>query len=242
MSLASASGIIGGLKEYMYSGFKQLPIVLASTSFLFSITTGSIAHTSLFIAFLLLIPLTVVLQKVLGYILTKWAPSSRTSWTREVGDIFQLIPPDEKSGLNAYSPYTKGEGFVPSYWIMSVSLFLGYSIANAYDSMMTPANPSSDPNGLEKRYAQSTIVLVTVVIFTVLLLWIRVSVMRGSEGRGPMGIAISGVFTIIAGLMGWGVYKASRDCGARSSDLFGILSQILPASSTTQNPIVCSAD
>jgi len=37
MSLTSASGIITGMKEYIYRGMQQLPIVLASTSLLFTV-------------------------------------------------------------------------------------------------------------------------------------------------------------------------------------------------------------
>jgi len=47
MSLVSASGFITGVKEYIYRGIQEMPLVLILTSLLFVITTGSIAHLSL---------------------------------------------------------------------------------------------------------------------------------------------------------------------------------------------------
>ena len=42
--------------------------------------------------------------------------------------------------------------------------------------------------------------------------------------------------------IGYGMYNLSRKCGARSSDLFGVLSQILPPSATSPHPVVCTAN
>jgi hypothetical protein len=54
MSLVSASGFITGVKEYIYRGIQEMPLVLILTSLLFVITTGSIAHTSLLIGLIVL--------------------------------------------------------------------------------------------------------------------------------------------------------------------------------------------
>jgi hypothetical protein len=125
---------------------------------------------------------------------------------------------------------------------MSIAFFIGYAITNAIDNLMTPAQPSADQNGVEKRNTHSIFVIVATCIFTIGLLGIRFTMMRGCEGRGTLGVVLSLLSAGIAGLIGYSVYGMSKKCGARSSDLFGILSQILPVSATTANPIVCSSE
>jgi len=63
--------------------------------------------------------------------------------------------------------------------------------------------------------------------------------MSGCEGRGSIGIFDSLLAATGAAAIGYGMYEFSRKCGARSSDLFGVLSQILPVSATSSNPTVC---
>lgn len=244
MSLISASGIIGGTKEYLYRGVQQLPIVLGTTSLIFTITTGSIAHANLALGMGILMPIyTFIMQTALGFILNKVAPMQRVSWTRSTGDTCNLIPsPGGKPTITAYKSDNSGGESVPSYWLMSLAFFIGYSIMNALDNLMTPAQPSSDQAGVEKRNTQSVFVIVSTCVFSLLILAVRFGLMRSCEGRGTLGIGLSLLSAAVAGYIGVQVYILSKKCGARSSDLFGILSQIIPAGSSTPNPIVCSSD
>ena len=241
MSLVSASGLVGGVKEYMYRGIQQLPIVLAATSLLFTITTGSVAHANLAGGLIVLIPIyTFLLQTVFGLVLNRFAPGN-ISWTRSTGDACNIIQTSEKR-MNSYFETKTAVESVPSYWLMSVGYFIGYAISNAVDSLLTPAESNADPIHLEKRNSQAVYVIVATCLLAVLLLGMRFSMMRGCEGRGWTGIALSIVSAFGAAAIGNSVYTLSRKCGSRASDLFGILSQILPASSTSPHPIVCSAE
>lgn len=243
MSLVSASGIVGGLKEYMYRGMQQLPLVLGTTSTMLSVTTGSVAHANIVLGLLIIMPFfTFVSQGVIAYFFSK-----SISVYRSTGDACNIIPESYSSSkapplLDSFIKGPKNEKVVPSYWITSLGFFIGYIISNAVDNLMTPAQPSADSAGIEKRTTQSIIVLATSCIFAVAILIARFTMMRGCEGRGMTGYIISIVFATVSALIGYGVYDLSRKCGARSSDLFGILSQMLPTSSTTKNPIVCSAN
>jgi hypothetical protein len=242
MSLVSASGIVGGLKEYMYRGMQQLPLVLGTTSTVMTVITGSVAHANIVLGLLIIMPLfTYLSQGIIGYFFSK-----NIGIYRSTGDTCNIIPESYSSSkapplLDSFIKGSKNDKVVPSYWITSLGFFIGYIISNAADNLITPAQPSGDAAGIEKRTTQSIIVLTVSCVFALCVLIARFRMMGGCEGRSMFGYGISIVFTTISAIIGYYVYRLSRVCGARSSDLFGILSQMLPTSSTTRNPIVCSA-
>jgi hypothetical protein len=245
MSLVSASGFIGGIKEYTYRGIQQLPIVLAATSLVFTVATGSIAHMNLAAGLSVITPAyTKLAQLLIAYAMQQIAPLSIT-WKRSTGDTCNIVPSHDQK---AYSlEYFKADKLgslepVPSYWFMSIAFFIGYSISNAVDSLMTPSTPNSDSAHIEKRNTQSIFIIIAISVFFAMVLGMRFVYMRGCEGRGTLGIVLSCISAMGAGLIGYGMYSWSRTCGARSSDLFGVLSQMLPATANTVNPIVCSAN
>ena len=239
MSLVSASGFIGGVKEYIYRGIQQLPIVLAATSLLFTITTGSIAHANLAIGLIFLMPFfTWILHLVYGLVFNKIYPGD-ISWTRATGESCNIIQSMEKR-MNSYFDMKKSAEPIPSHWLMSLSFFIGYAISNAVDSLTAPSDPSADPINIEKRNTQAIYCIVATSVLSLIFLGVRFRMMRGCEGRGWLGLVFSGLSAAVAGVIGWGVYNLSRKCGSRASDLFGVLSQIIPASSLSQRPIVCA--
>jgi len=244
MSLVSASSLIGGIKEYTFRGVQQLPIVLTATSLLFTITTGSVVHANLTMGLGVLMPIyTYLLQITLGFILKKFVPNQRVSWTRSTGDTCNLVPSHGPQKIGLFDPSNEAEAqSVPSYWLMSVGFFIGYAISNAVDSLMAPALPNSDTNSHEKRSSQAIYIIAATVTLSLILLAVRFTSMRGCEGRGWLGIILSLLAAGGAASIGYGIYTLSRKCGSRASDLFGVLSQILPASATAPNPIVCAED
>ena len=65
--------------------------------------------------------------------------------------------------------------------------------------------------------------------------------MSDCEGTGRLAYIISIFFGLTSAGIGYGLYNLSKKCGARSSDLLGILSQIIPASASSPSPTVCMA-
>jgi hypothetical protein len=241
MSLVSATRLVGGLREYTYRGFQQLPVVLGSTSLLFTIATGSIAHANLALGMGILMPLyTYILQKfwalTMNYI---WKDS--VFWKRTSGDTCRIIPDFSKSTTLEYYKPTQLDGAVPSYWLTSIAFFAGYSLSNAVDSLQQPMAAGSNEMNYEKRNTHAVTVIATTVIFIFFIFLARFYYMSGCEGVGNGGIFLSVFSAAGAAGIGFGMYNLSKVCGARSSDLFGILSQILPASSTLRKPVVCTA-
>ena len=306
MSLVSASKLVGGLKEYGYRGFQQLPLVVGSTSMLFTIATGSRAHAAIVLGMGVLMPVyTYLMQMVIGGTMPFFFPKS-IFWKRISSDTCNIIPQFSESGGLSLSQFKGPEtdGSLPSYWLMAMAFFIGYSISNAVDSLLTPEEPGANEMNHEKRNHQAGIVITTCIIFAIFILAGRFYFMPGCEGiqsgAGILGIslAIFGIILVavlavlptiltvsIVGLIilpvilivnrmgpeseyskgaaaallgslglflsllsatgaagiGYGTYYASKQCGARSSDLFGILSQILPPSATGPRPVVCTA-
>jgi hypothetical protein len=238
---------LGGLKEYIYRGLQQLPIVLASTSLIYTIATGSIAHLNIFLGMTFVIPfVTWLLQIIIGFISNRLLPGS-ILLQRSGGDTCDLIPPLTPPDRKDYERFfvslatkeKRYEGFIPSFWLMEVAFFIGYALSNGVDSLLIPAEQGSSDVNNEKRNTQAMIVIFTTTIFAFIVLVMRFVFMSSCEGTGTWGYIISILCAIGAAGIGYGMYMFSRICGARCSDLFGILSQILPQSSTTPHPIVC---
>jgi hypothetical protein len=242
MSLVSATRLVGGLREYTYRGFQQLPLVIGSTSLVFTIATGSVAHGNLALGMGVLMPAyTLILQMVFGWLMNKiWKDS--IFWKRSTSDICRIIPDHTKASTLEYYTSNTLNGSVPSFWLTSMAFFIGYCISNAIDSLNTPMAPGSNEINHEKRNAHATTVIITTFIFAFLIIVARFYYMTGCEGAGSGGIFLSILAAVGAALMGYGMYFVSKRCGARSSDLLGILSQILPPSATIPKPVVCTAE
>jgi len=234
--------IIGSTKEYVYRGLQQLPIVLASTSLIYMVATGSLAHMNIFLGMAFVIPIyTFLLQSLVSWSMNYVWPNS-IFWKRGGGDTCNMIPSKEHEKLAYFEKNGLTGGSVPSYWFMGVAFFIGYAISNAVDSLLTPAAQGSSDVNHEKRNTHAIFVIVASGIFALSILFMRFYYMSGCEGSSRGGIAISFLAAGGAYGIGYGMYILSRMCGARSSDLFGILSQILPGSATAPKPVVCSAE
>jgi hypothetical protein len=234
MSLFSASNFITGIKDYAYHGIQQLPLLLAMTSFLFTITTGSIAHTTMFFGIAIVTPiLTLIFQALFRQF------GNPEKIKRSSTDVCNVIT--DYSNIQSSSYYDGQEYTVPSYWITCVSFFFGYVIYNAIQTFKEPADTNGKCVSYEKRRVISSYILFFASIIFIALLIIRFTLMGSCEGSNNYVRAGVLIFAAIFFCLGIGAYEISRSCGARSSDLLGILSQALPISSTMPSPTVCMA-
>jgi hypothetical protein len=241
MSLASASGLIGHTKEYMYRGIQQLPLIMSLTSFFLAVTTASIAHTMLFVGLSTVMPaFTLASQWGLGKILSLTMPDRKNEWSRSSVDVCKIIPSPESFKALTYYVNDDTASTIPSYWITSIGFIFGYLVSNGFDTLDVPIAPGADPVGHDKRYTQAIHILVATFIFFILIIGARFYFMGDCEGRGLIGRVFGIMFAILSSLIGIGFYYLSRSCGARSSDLFGVLSQLLPASAMAPTPTVCT--
>jgi hypothetical protein len=244
MSLFTASRVIGGIKEYIYHGMQHLPIVLTTTSLVFTVATGSMAHLNLALGMGFLMPIYAFLcQLITGFLFKKFLPDS-IFWKTTDSDVCRIIPgmKGEQKTLQYYLKDDNAGGSVPSYWITAIGFFIGYTMSNAVDSLQTPAAVGSSDINHEKRTTQAIHIISAICIFSVLIIGLRLRYMSGCEGLGTGGNVLSVIFAAGAAGIGYGMYNFSKSCGAKSSDLLGILSQILPAEATRPHPVVCTAN
>jgi hypothetical protein len=245
MSLTSASGLIGNTKEYIYRGIQQLPLILSLTSFFLTVTTGSIAHATLFGGLAVVMPLfTLLVQFLLGKILSWTMPERKSEWSRSMVDVCKIIPGPESFKKLEYYTYGSNTNMadIPSYWITSIGFVFGYFIANGGDTLDVPVLPGADRVAHDKRYTQAVHILVATSIMFALIVGARFYFMGDCEGRGSVGKVFGALFGTLSIGIGVGFYYLSKVCGARSSDLFGVLSQMLPASAMSPTPIACTQD
>ena len=245
MSLASASGLIGHTKEYIFRGIQQLPLVMTLTSFFFSVTTGSIAHATIFAGLAVVMPLiTLLIQFLLGAFLSWAMPGKDAWWSRSLVDVCKIIPGPESFKKLEYYAYGTADNVsvVPSYWITSMGFLYGFFLTNGLDTLGAPIAPGSDPIKHNMRYTQAIHIIAASSIVFAMIIAVRIYFMSDCEGRGITAKAVSILFGIISGGIGFGAYYFSRLCGARSSDLFGVLSQMLPASAMSATPVACTED
>ena len=243
MSSVSAYELIGYTKEYIYRGIQQLPLIIALTSFMMTITTGSIAHAGLFVGLAIVIPvLTKGFQSLLDFILLKLIPDRKTEWNRSTVDVCKIISIPESFKKLEYYTYGSNTNMsiTPSYWITSVGFIFGFLLMNGVDTLDVPIVPGADPIAYNKRYTQSVHIIVATFIIFGLIVGARFYFMKDCEGRGLVGQVFSIFFGLLFIGIGVGTYSISRVCGSRSSDLFGVLSQMLPSSAMSPTPVVCT--
>jgi hypothetical protein len=244
MSLVSASGLIGGAKEYIYRGIQQLPLIMALTTFMLSITTGSIAHSMLFVGLAFIMPaFTLVLKILIDFAVTKLMPDKKDQLNRSLVDVCRVIPvPDSFKKIDYYTFGTQANTSVaPSFWITSIGFMFGYFISNGFDTLSVPMVQGGDPVGHEQRYTQATHILIATFIFFILIVVARFYYMGDCEGVGLFGKTIGVVCGLASLGIGATLYSISKACGARSSDLFGVLSKLMPASAMAPTPTACIA-
>lgn len=244
MSLVSASGLIGSTKEYMYRGIQQLPLIMALTSFMLTITTGSIAHCLLFFGLAFIIPaFTFGFRSFIQFVVNKLMPDKKDQLNRSIVDVCRVIPvPDSFKKVEYYTFGTQANTSVaPSFWITSVGFMFGYFISNGFDTLSVPMVQGGDPVGHEQRYTQATHILISTFIFFLLIILARFYYMGDCEGVGLFGKTIGIVFGLASFGLGGALYSLSKACGARSSDLFGVLSKLMPASAMSPTPTACIA-
>jgi hypothetical protein len=241
MSLASGASVASSIKEYAFRGLQQLPLVLTAMSLLFTVTTASISYLNLLLGFVLIIPLYTTLVGALSeFALGRFLPGERFSWTRSSGDACRMVPPEGVGSLSLYESKTTSGTVVPSYWLMNITFFVGFVMSNLIDTFSAEPATGTDPAAVERRMLHATYVAVAFCLFVLGIAIARFRYMPGCEGRGWLGIGLSVLFAAGAGSIGYGMYTVSRLCGARSSDLLGILSQFVPPAAMGRAPIICS--
>jgi len=198
-----------------------LPILLIGFTGIFSLGMSNMGLFMLFLAQTIVLPIGIfILQFIMSYIpfVESWSkvPSSQ---------LCQLIP-------NASREATMN--VAPSFWISQVVLFMVYMFYNALSIYNTSSDANADPAKVSNRKSRTLSVMIMVPIVMIVLLVLRYSLVRGCETfyGSILSVVLSTGFAI-----GW--YYFASLCGASDSDIFGIVSGIMPPGATDPPPTMC---
>jgi len=198
--------------------FMALPLVLASFTGFLALALGNLGLFVLFLGQAILIPfVTMGIHFIMG-LATVGGFKGLIDDTGVGNDIKQLIPSE---------PYTGSVNTIPSYWSMHVIFFLTYLLTNAIKIYKLPVAEGASDWQVANRRSKAVAVIIVVVLSLIALPLIRYS-FTGAERAAGLLLAFPA-----AGLLGWGWYELASKCGARHSDVFGIIQQILPSSTGT---------
>jgi hypothetical protein len=109
----------------------------------------------------------------------------------------------------------------PSYWMVHVVFFLSYLLANAVGVYKADAKAGSADWKVSNRRSKAIAVMIVISIIMISLVGARYF-LTGTETL--VGVAL-GLCLIPVGF-GW--YELAKTCGARDSDIFGIIQQMTP--------------
>jgi hypothetical protein len=194
--------------------FLALPLLLVSFTAFLAIGLGNMGLFILFMGQAFIVPM------ITG--LFNWVVRSRLGPSAiPPSDIGQLVP----SALITSSETN------PSYWMAHVLFFLGYLLANAVDIYSLPVDSSAPEWQVRNRKMKAATVMSVIMLLLIVLPLLR-KIVTGTETWFGIAIAFA-----TCGTLGYGWYQFAAQCGARASDVFGIIQQMPPKSDST--PTTC---
>ncbi len=201
--------------------FMALPILLIGFTGIFSLGLSNMGLFMLFLGQAIVLPLGI---SILQFVMSKIPKISNWS-TVTSSEVCQFIPNAPKSSTMIVAP---------SSWISQVVLFLVYMFYNALSIYNMPSDSNSDPAKVANRHSRSISVMVMSLVACVALLVLRWVVVKGCETLygSILSIVLAAGFAI-----GW--YEFASLCGATHSDIFGIVSGILPPGANDPPPTMC---
>ena len=206
--------IFHDIRATLTSAFFALPLLLINFTAFLAMAIGSPSLFMLLIGQLLLL-CTTFLFHIVGDIAALAFP-----WLKP--HIF--VTSDRANLLQSGSGITLDVNVLPSYWMVQVLFFLSYLLANAQSVYEMEADPNANEWQVTNRRMKAitiTILITTVMIGLVSVRW------RLTGAETIAGVAIAA----IAGIgVGFGWYELAKLCGARDSDIFGIIPQMSPNS------------
>jgi len=203
--------ILHGIRSTIIAAFFSLPLLFISFTAFLAIGLGT---PGLFILFLgqLLLSVTTLGFHLTGNVFENILPEVLKSQLTVTADRAYLLQGSTGETVNVF----------PSYWMVHVLFFLSYLLANAVDVFRADAGSKAVDWKISNRRSKATAVIIVIVLMIAALVAARY-VLTGTETLLGAIIALIG-----APLIGWYWYEFAKTCGARDSDIFGIIQQMTP--------------
>jgi len=175
----------------------------------FSLGTGNLGLFLLFVGQAIIVPAGVFIMNLVGRLLGPLAKVPAT-------DLNQLVPSVPKTGVE--------DSVFPSYWVAQTAFFFGYLFWNAYS--LYGLEPVSDrPEDLwrvENRKGRATMIMLSSMFFLLFMLGLRYTLTNAERLPGVLLGATA------FGALAYGWQQAMASAGAKASDVFGIVQQMVP--------------
>lgn len=189
--------------------FVTLPLILINISIFFAAALGNLGLTMLAVGQAVVVPLAVALVRFFTGFLGEYAK-------KPASDLGQLVTSE---------PYTTDTfNVAPSWWTAQIAFFFFYLFSNAMDVYNIP--PVSDSPleewRVENRKGRASMIMGISIFMLIFLLMMRILV---TDLETKTGMLI-GLVTMAPLAYGW--YQAAVAAGARKSDVFGIVQQMVP--------------
>lgn len=195
------------LRQTLIMFFLAFPMIMITLVGLFSVGTGSIGLFLLFVGQVVIVPVGVWLMNFIGWPLGVKVPAT---------DLNQLVPSMPKTGIE--------DRVFPSHWVAHTTFFLAYLFWNAYSLYgLEPAteHPEDDWR-VENRKGRATMIMLSSVFFLLFMLVLRLTLTNAEKFLGVVLGATA------FGALAYGWQQAMASVGAKSSDVFGIVQQMVP--------------
>jgi len=201
--------ILHGIRSTIIAAFFSLPLLFISFTAFLAIGLGT---PGLFILFLgqLLLSVTTLGFHLLENIIEIFFPLLKSQLTVNA-DRAYLLQGSTGETVNVF----------PSYWMVHVLFFLSYLLANAVDVFRADAGSKAVDWKISNRRSKATAVIIVIVLVMTALITTRYF-LTGTET--PLGAILA--LPVVA--VGFGWYELAKVCGARDSDIFGIIQQMTP--------------
>jgi len=213
--------ILHAIRSTILAAFFSLPLLFISFTAFLAIALGT---PGLFILLLgqLLLSVTTFAFHLTGNILGSFVPLLKPVITIRADRASLVQRPIITDRASIVQDSTSGDiNVFPSYWMVHVIFFLSYLLANAHDVFIKEPDSGASSWQVSNRRSKAVAVLIVLSISMLSLILFRYF-LTGAETWG--GAALS-LFVIPIGF-GW--YQLAKVCGARESDIFGIIQQMTP--------------
>jgi hypothetical protein len=202
--------ILHGIRSTIIAAFFSLPLLFISFTAFLAISLGT---PGLFILFLgqLLLSVTTLGFHFLENIIEIFFPLLKSQLTVNA-DRAALLQGSTTDGIvNVF----------PSYWMVHVLFFLSYLLANAVDVFRADAGSKAVDWKISNRRSKAIAVIIVIVLVITTLVAIR-CFLTGTE------TLLGAIIALPVVAVGFGWYELAKVCGARDSDIFGIIQQMTP--------------
>lgn len=225
-------------KELIHATFRQLPLFLIGTLFIFGLIETNVAYLFFVIGSFAFLSITWLFQAALSPIISKIN-------SPKIVNLF-MSPNGGMTGCSILGTYDRaaiisgGSSIVsPSYFIGYLAFFFTYVFLNAlslYDR--TEQVSTTDKGTAEKidnrKYQSGMTMFMCVALF---LLFALIRLFKFSQCERIIGALLGTGIGIAFGIL-WN--RALSACGGSAlSDLFGILGRLVPTNAKDANPVAC---